>query len=162
MYIKYKTYKVCTNLIVVQRVLRRRHVGGRVRGRELPRERIDWIGGWRHRRRGEYMLVANAVAEVGRHGGRGHLRAATVRMRRRCPDRRERRCCLHHRRLGMHRTRARVMILALPQLAADKANRDHGPVAPDHFPALSVQPRKLACLRDRVLGTRKLVGSGTL
>lgn len=161
---KYKTYKMCTNLIVVQRVLRRRHVGGRVRGRELPRERIDRIGGRRHRSRGEYMLVANAVAEVGRHGGRGHLRAATIRMRpdRWCPDRWERRCCLHHRRLGVHRTRARVMVLALPQLAANKANRDHGPIAPDHLPALSIQPRELACLRDRVLGTRKLLGSEIL
>lgn len=153
---------MCTNLIVVQRVLRRRHVGGRVRGRELPRERIDRIGRRCHRRRGKYMLVANAVAEVGRHGGRGHLRAAAVRMRRRRPDRRERRCRLHHRRLGVHRTRARVVVIALPQLAADKANRDHGPVAPDHLPALLVQPRKLARPRDRVPGTRKLAGGRTL
>lgn len=151
---------MCTNLIVVQRVLRRRHVGGRVRGRELPRERIDRIGRRCHRRRGEYMLVADAVAEVGRYGGRGHLRAAAVRMRRRRPDRRERRRRLHHRRLGVHR--ARVVVIALPQLAADKADRDHGPVAPDHFPALSVQPRKLARPRDRVPGTRKLADGGTL
>lgn len=151
---------MCTNLIVVQRVLRRRHVGGRVRGRELPRERIDRIGRWCHRRRGEYMILANAVAEVGRHGGRGHLRAAAVRMCHRGPNRRERRCCLHHRRLRVHRTRAR-MVIALPQLAADKANCNHGPVAPDHFSALLVQPRKLARPRDRVPRTRKLVGSGT-
>lgn len=148
---------MCTNLIVVQRVLRRRHVGGRVRGRELPRERIDWIGGRRHRRR-KYMLVANAVAEVGRHGGRGHLRAATVRMRRRCPERRERRRRLHHRRFGVHRVHARVMVLALSQLAANKANRDHSSVAPNHLPALLVQPRELAYPRDRVPGTRQLVG----
>jgi len=149
---------VCTNLIVVQRVLRRRHVRGRVRGRELPRERIDWIGGRRHRRR-EYMLIANAVAEVGRHGGRGHLRAAIVWCpeRRRCPERRKRRRCLYHC-FGVHRVYAWMMVLALSQLAANKANRNHSSVAPNHLPALLVQPRELACLRDRVPGTRQLVG----
>lgn len=108
------------------------------------------------------MFVANIVDEIRRHGGRGYLRAAAIGMRWRCPDRRERRRRLHHRRLGMYRTCARMMILALPQFAADKADCDHGSVAANHFPKLPVQPREFARLRDRVLRTRKFVDARVL
>lgn len=158
--VKYKIYKASTNLVVVQRVLRR-HVGWRVRGWELPRERLDRISGRRrHRRRPrrhgvDMVLVAGVVAEVGRHGGGRDLCAAAVGVGP-ADRRRRRRRRLHHGRLGVHRVRARVMVLALPQLAADKADRDHGSVAADHFLALAVQLRESADLRVRVQATRKL------
>lgn len=70
--------------------------------------------------------------------------------------RRRRRRRLHHRRLGVNRARARVVILALPQLAADKADCDHGSVAANHFSALAVQLRESAYpLHVRAQGIRK-------
>lgn len=155
--VKYEIYKASTNLVVVQRVLRRRHVGWRVRGRKLPRERLDRISGRRHRRRHgvDVVLVAGVVAEVGRHGGgRGDLRAAAVGVGA-ADRRRRRRRRLHYRRLGVHRARARVMVLALPQLAADKADRDHGSIAADHFLALAVQLRE----RDQATTRKSLTAA---
>lgn len=129
-------------------------MGWRVRGRKLPRERLDRISGrrGRHRRRHgvDVVFIAGVVTEVGRHGGggRGDLRAAAVGVGP-ANRRRRRRRRLHYRRLRVHRARARVVILALPQLAADKADRYHGSVAADHFLAFAIQ------LRERVQTTRK-------
>lgn len=128
-------------LIVVQRVLR--HVGGWIRGRELPRERLDRIGGRRHRCRSIDVFIANTVVEIGRYSGCGYLGAAIVGVCRRRSNCRRRGCCLHYRRFRVHRIRARMMILAFPQLAADKADRDHGSIAAYHLSYIFlVQPRE--------------------
>jgi len=55
-----------------------------------------------------------------------------------------------------------MMILALPQLAADKADGNHSSVAADHFSKLPVQPREFACFRDRVPGTRNFTDARVL
>jgi len=120
-------------------------VGWWIRRRELPRERLDGIGGRRDGRRGVDVLVADTVADVGRY-----LRAAIVGVRRRRRDRRDRPgrgSRLHHRRFRMHRVRARMVVLAFPQLAADKADRDHGPIAANHLSIFLVQSREFAYLR---------------
>lgn len=138
-----------TNLIVVQRVLRWRQVGWWIRGRELPRERLDGIGGRRDHSRSIDVFIANTVADIGRYSGRGggYLRAAIVGVcRRRRPDRPGRGRRLHHRSFRVHRVRARL-ILAFPQLAADKADRNHGPVAANHLSIFLVQPREFTYLR---------------
>lgn len=69
-------------------------MGRRVWRRELPREWFHRIGRrhYRHHRRRRRrrchrrsidVPVAGTIAEVGRHGGRGYLRAAAVGMHRR-------------------------------------------------------------------------------
>ena len=138
--------KVSTNLVIVQRVLRWRRVWRRIRWRKLPNELFGCCGG-----RGEdgirFLGVIihrdNSSGSRCHHGG---LCAATF-----CgTSRRRDGCCgddVVPRRRRLHDSWLRVhsirMILPLPQLTTDKANRNHGPVAPDHLLVLNVQPREL-------------------
>lgn len=117
-----------------------------IRWRKLPCELFNGSV-----RRVHVVLFSWRVPQIRGRRRRRHLRAASLDRVRGRDDRRDRRRRrLHDGWLGVHGVR---VVLPFPQLAADKANRDHRPVAPDHLSFVSqVQLREFNTRRTQLYG----------